>query len=157
MRCRIAGLLTGLTLALAGPAIAEEVSTAGEAAEETPLARVVTSDNLPHECLAPIVITRVDGKRQAVPSQGFSMVAGPHRLNGRAVLDTEKCRPLEMDQYIPPATDLSMDFATGTTYHIAYDRSHLDSSQWRLVVWKVEQEPVLGAGDKPLANPESVQ
>ncbi len=154
---RTAGLFTGFALALAGPVLAKEVFTAGQAMEDTPMARVVTLDRLPHECLAPVAISRIDGESRAVPAQGFLIEAGLHRINGRAVLDMAKCRPLETDQRIPPAADLAMDFKAGHVYYIAYDRSHTDSTEWRLVVWKVEQISADGSADSLLTNPDSVQ
>jgi len=145
-----AGLL--ITLVLAYPVMAEDDLMAGEAAEVTPLARVVTGDSLPHDCLAPVVIDQLDGEDRALPAQGFSIEPGLHRLNGKALLDSKKCRPLEADLYIPPAADLSMEFITGNIYYIAYDRSHPEAAEWRLVVWKVEQEDVSGSLDQPAAD-----
>lgn len=145
-----AGLL--ITLVLAYPVMAEDDLMAGEAAEVTPLARVVTGDSLPHDCLAPVVIDRLDGEDRALPAQGFSIEAGWHSLNGNALLDTKKCQPLEVDQYIPPAADLSMEFVAGKIYYIAYDRSYPDSGEWHLVVWKVESEAVAESQDQAAAG-----
>jgi len=149
---KTAGLLATFSLALAGPVMAEEVLIEGEVVEETPLARVVTGGPLPFECLAPVVIDRLDGEDRAFPSQGFSIEAGSHRLNGKALLDSKKCQPLEVDQYIPPAADLLMEFVAGNIYYIAYDRSHPDTGEWRLVVWKVEQQAATEPEDQPPAG-----
>ncbi|MCW8926708.1 MAG: hypothetical protein OQJ84_10640 [Xanthomonadales bacterium] len=146
------GVLAIFSLVLAGPVTAEEVSIDGEVVDETPLARVVTGDPSPFECLAPVVIDRFDGEDRAFPAQGFSIEAGLHHLNGKALLDTKKCRPLEADQYIPPAADLSMEFVAGNIYYIAYDRSHPDTREWRLVVWKVEQQVTTEPEGQPAAG-----
>ncbi len=121
------------------------------------MARVVTGGPMPHECLAPVVIDRIDGEDRALPSRGFAIEAGTHRLNGKALLDMEACRPLEVDAHIPTAGDLSMDFEAGHIYYVAYDRSHPDAAEWRLVVWKVEQETAVEPEDQPAAEPDSLQ
>lgn len=139
-------------LSLTGPVMAEDVLQAGEVVEEAPPARVVTGAPLPHDCLAPVVIDRLDGEDRALPARGFSIEPGLHRLNGKALLDSKKCRPLEADLFIPPAADLSMEFVAGNIYYIAYDRSHPDAAEWRLVVWKVEQEAVSGSLDQPASG-----
>jgi len=84
---------------------------------------------------------------QAVPAQGFSIEPGFHSLNGRALLDTSKCRPLDTRQYMPPADDLVLEFETGKSYYIAFDRSYQNPNHWRLVVWKEEQAPVEPSGN----------
>lgn len=101
-------------------------------------ARVVTGEKSPDECLAPVAITHIDGTQYPVSARGFSIEPGRHYLNGKAVLDTGKCWPLETSQYIPSATDLEVDLEAGKAYYLAYDRSHPDPAQWGLVVWKVE-------------------
>lgn len=145
--------MAGLALVLAGPLVAEQGSMSDAALEPAALARVVTGEPLPHECLAPVVIDRIDGEHRALPSRGFRIEAGLHGLNGRALLDTQQCWPLDADQRVPTAADLSMEFVAGRVYHLAYDRSHPDAGEWRLVVWKVEAEPVIEAGDLPSAEP----
>ena len=142
----------GLLLVLAGQAGAEEPVVAGQVEAEDPaeltrMASVVTGGRLPDECLASVEITRIDGVDQAVPAQGFNIEAGFHSLNGRALLDTSKCRPLDTRQYIPPADDLVMEFEPDKSYYIAFDRSYQDPDHWRLVVWKEEQIPVESSGN----------
>lgn len=138
---RTAGLL--VALAAAAPLLAKEPLVVDAALEEIPLVTVVTAEPLPHECLAPVIINRIDGENNAQPAQGFSLQAGVHSLNGKALLDTGKCRPIEADLYVPSAADLVMEFVAGNIYYLAYDRSYPDASQWRLVVWKVEAEEVV--------------
>jgi len=103
------------------------------------MARVVTEYGGLEECLASVEITRVDGVKQVVPAHGFQIESGVHSLNGRAILDTTKCKPLNGNQKIPGAVDLLVNFEAGNTYYIAYDRSHPSIDEWKLVVWKVEQ------------------
>jgi len=132
-----------MVVLLAGAAWAEEPVSLTGLVEDAPTVRVVTTGRLPDECLAPVEITRIDGMRQAVSAQGFIIEPGLHRLNGRAVLDTTRCWPLDKDQHIPPAADLEVDFEAGKVYYLAYDRNHPDVNRWQLVVWKVEQLPLL--------------
>ena len=102
------------------------------------VARVVTQNDLPSDCLAPVAINRIDGEMRALPARGFEIESGVHTVNGRATLDTTKCRPIGGDQQIGSAPDLEVNFEAGRIYYIAYDRSSPDTDEWQLVVWKVE-------------------
>lgn len=102
------------------------------------MATVVTDSDLPSECLAPVVITIIDGVKQAVPGKGFLIAPGVHSINGKATLDTSKCRRPGSDLEISRAADLVVNFEAGRTYYIAYDRSAQNSAEWKLLVWKVE-------------------
>jgi len=115
------------------------VSTAMAEQTADEMARVVTGAGLESECLAPLLVTRIDGVKRVMPAPGFLIEPGVHTINGRALLDTTKCRPLADDQKIATAPDLEVNFETGNIYYIAYDRSHPDTAEWKLVVWKVEQ------------------
>lgn len=132
-----------MVILLAGAARAEEPVSLTGFVEDVPTVKVVTTGRKGDECLAPIEITRIDGMRQAVSAQGFMIEPGLHRLNGRVLLDTTRCWPLDENQHIPPAADLEVDFEVGKVYYLAYDRSHPDANRWQLVVWKVEQGPLL--------------
>ena len=101
-------------------------------------ANVVTQNDLPSECLAPVAINRIDGEIMALSARGFTIEAGIHAINGRATLDTRKCQPLDGDQQIGTTPDLELNFETGRIYYIAYDRSSPNTDEWQLVVWKVE-------------------
>lgn len=139
---------------------AEESLQLSPITEGTRTVRVVTPVRLPDECLAPVEITRIDGEHQAVPARGFMIEPGLHRLNGRAVLDATRCWPMDENLYIPPAGDLEVDFEVGKVYYLAYDRNHPDVNRWQLVVWKVEQIPLLQPdpdGVSILPEPGSVQ
>jgi hypothetical protein len=101
-------------------------------------ANVVTQNDLPSECLAPVAINRIDGEIRALSARGFTIEAGIHAINGRATLDTRKCQPLVGDQQIGTTPDLELNFEAGRIYYIAYDRSSPNTDDWQLVVWKVE-------------------
>ena len=115
------------------------VSTASAEPTADEMARVVTGAGLPSECLAPLLVTRIDGVKRVMPAPGFLIEPGVHTINGRALLDTKKCQPLGDDQQIATALDLEVNFETGKIYYIAYDRSHPGTAEWKLVVWRVEQ------------------
>jgi len=135
-----------MVLLLAGIARAQEPVEPGGLSEDTRTVRVITTERLPDDCLAPVETTHIDGVRQAVPTRGFMIEPGLHHLNGRAVLDTTRCWPMDENQHVPPAADLVVDFEEGKVYYLAYDRNHPDVNRWQLVVWKVEQAPLLQPG-----------
>lgn len=128
---------------------------------EVVMAKVVTGDSFGEDCLAPVTINTIDGIKQAMPESGFLIEPGFHTVNGRAVLDLSKCRPLDGGLAINRAPDLEVYFEPGNTYYIAYDRSPLSTVEWKLIVWKVEQEalveePDMQGGEQPPAEPEQV-
>ncbi len=104
------------------------------------MAKVVTRQGQPTDCLAPVAVTRIDGVREIVAAHGFLIEPGVHTLNGRVTLDTTKCHPAESDQLIGSTDDLEVNFEAGKVYYIAYDRNPLNTDERRLVVWKVEPD-----------------
>lgn len=103
------------------------------------MARLVTESPLPSDCLAPVVINRIDGAGLVAPGKGFLLEPGIHAINGLAILDTTKCQHLEGELEITNTADLEVNFEAGKTYYIAYDRTSPNPGDWKLVVWKVEQ------------------
>lgn len=104
------------------------------------MAKIVTDNGIPGDCLAPIAITRVDGEKRTVPAKGFSIEPGVHTLNGRAVLDTTHCPLVDRTQRVSTVPDLEVILAAGNTYYIGYDHKSPDTADWKLVVWKVEED-----------------
>lgn len=105
---------------------------------EYQMARIISGQSLPEDCLAAVAINRVDGQPRVVPAQGFLIEPGAHTLNGLATLDLTYCSIAGDDRQINTAADLEYDFEAGTTYYIGYyHKSHI-SDERRLVVWKVE-------------------
>jgi hypothetical protein len=120
----------------------EDILTADDIQTIDERVRVVTELDQQNECLAPLIINRIDGLKRTMPAAGFLIETGLHTLNGQAILDTTKCRPLDDIQHIARADDLEVDFEAGKTYYVAYDRSHQSVDEWKLIVWKVELVPV---------------
>ena len=104
------------------------------------MAKIVTDNGSPEDCLAPIAITRVDGEIQTVAAKGFSIEWGVHTINGRAMMDTTHCPLVDRALRISTAPDLEVFFAAGNTYYIGYDHRSSDTADWKLVVWKVEED-----------------
>jgi len=102
------------------------------------MAKVVSLYDQTPDCLAPVVISRIDGERQTVPARGFLIEPGIHWLNGSVTLDTTRCHPAQGDQQIGSTEDLAVYFEAGKVYYVAYDRRPLNADERRLVVWKVD-------------------
>jgi hypothetical protein len=102
------------------------------------MARVVTGRGRPAECLAPVAVTRIDGRPRAVPAQGFLIEPGVHAFNGRATLDTANCPLAGANPYIGSAADLEVELVAGSTYYIGFYHQPADTTEWKLVVWRVE-------------------
>jgi len=106
------------------------------------MARVVTDQGRPAECLAPLAVTRIDGQARVVSAKGFLIAPGRHTLNGRATLDLSYCPPGDPDLVIGSVADLEVDFKAGDTYFIGYYHPPGKLDEWKLVVWNIESIPV---------------
>lgn len=103
------------------------------------MARIISDQSQPEDCLAAVAINRIDGEARVLPAQGFLIEPGIHSLNGLATLDITHCSIAGDDRQINTAADLEHDFEAGMTYWVGYyHRSHI-SDERRLVVWKVER------------------
>jgi len=137
-------LMWALILAALPVAAEQSLDQPGDQPPDQPIyemARVVTGNSHQDECLADVVINKVDGERSMMPEPGFEIEPGIHSINGQVILDTTKCRPLDDNQQLIGAVDLEVNFEAGKTYYIAYDRGHQSAEEWKLIVWKVEQAP----------------
>lgn len=139
-------LLLSLVLSLQ-PVFAQPDDMSGESLDngvddglaEHQMARIISDQSRPEECLAAVAVNRVDGQPLVVPAQGFLIEPGIHTLNGLATLDLTHCSIAGDDRQISTAADLEYDFEAGITYYIGYyHKSHI-SDERRLVVWKLER------------------
>lgn len=118
-----------------GEAIVQPLSS-GLASSE--MATVLTGKGRPAECLAPLEVTRVDGRPAVVPAQGFLIAPGVHTLNGRATLDLSYCPLGDPGLRIGNVADLEVDFEAGNTYYIGFYHPPDKLDDWKLVVWNIE-------------------
>lgn len=110
-------------------------------AEDPTTARIVTYKSNPVKCIAPIVVSVVDGRLRQLPEMGFKIEPGEHSLHGRATVDLRNCQPIETNSRkpvnVPP---LDWFFEPGKVYYVGLDYSPRNREDWRIVVWKVEYE-----------------
>jgi hypothetical protein len=101
------------------------------------MARIITQNEKPPQCLSRVHIQRIDGELVNVHPSGFEIEAGKHTMNGRAMVNTTFCRRISgrTSEGIP---DLEAEFEAGKTYYVGLDHSSKSSNDWRLVIWKVE-------------------
>jgi hypothetical protein len=105
---------------------------------EVEMARVISNQSRPEDCLAAVAINRVDGEPRVFPAQGFLIEPGLHSINGLATLDITHCSIDDKERQISTTADLEHIFEPGMTYYIGfYHRSQI-SDERRLVVWKTE-------------------
>lgn len=105
------------------------------------MARVVTNNTRPADCLAAVAINRIDGEKRVVSEQGFLIEPGVHTLNGKAILDMSNCPITDRRLQISSAPDLEVNFELGFTYYIGYYHKPADTEEWQLVVWNIETNP----------------
>ena len=158
MQCAFKGLMTGMLLMAALPALSQtgtgeqtlvlplsaQLAAAKESDTElnvNEMARVLTSRGRPAECLAPIVVNKIDGEKRVVSALGFLIEPGVHTINGRAILDMTNCPLVESNPAINTAEDLEVNFEPGATYHIGYFHAPANTQEWKLVVWHIEKSP----------------
>lgn len=103
------------------------------------MARVITSEGRPAQCLAPLAVNRIDGEKRTVSAFGFLIAPGVHTINGQALLDLTNCPLNDSNLTISSAADLEVDFEPGTTYYIGYYHEPVNNEEWKLVVWHIEK------------------
>jgi len=126
-----------ITLLILTLALAVQPVTAGLV--NCDMASVVTLNSQLEECLATVAINRIDGEVRAVSAQGFLIEPGTHTVNGRVTLDTSKCHSSWDNLQLDSSPGLEINFEAGRTYYIAYDHQSPEPSEWRLIIWKVDQ------------------
>lgn len=105
------------------------------------MARVVTHTGRPADCIAPIMVTRIDGENATVSAKSFMIEPGTHSLNGKAMLDLGSCPITDSYFQMNPAEDLEVNFELGFTYYIGYYHKPENPDEWQLVVWNIETNP----------------
>jgi len=142
------------------PLLAVALATQSLAADlvNCDMARVVTQDVHLEECLAPVIINRIDGEIRALPARGFLLEPGIHTVNGRVTLDTTKCHSAWGNVQLGSSPGLEVNFEAGRTYHLAYDHESVSTDGWRLIIWKVDQpcslyQACLPASEAPADTP----
>lgn len=113
------------------------------------MAKVVTHVARPEDCLAAIMVNRIDGEKRLVSAREFVIEPGVHTISGKAILDTTHCPITDPRLQVPSAPDLEMNFEIGNTYYIGYFHKSENTEEWQLVVWNVETNPP-GLGTAPL-------
>ncbi len=106
-------------------------------ADKTGKAQIITQSERPARCISRVVIDEIDGRLSNVSGQGFTLDAGTHSLNGRAIINITNCPAVRgRNSYVVP--DLEAEFEAGKTYYIGLDHSSKNKEEWRLVIWKTE-------------------
>ena len=141
-------LLTGLLALVTLPVLAQMAENTqtlvvplSSAPTDIEMARVLTSQGRPAECLAPVSVNRIDGEARVVSAKGFLIEPGIHTINGKAKLDITHCPLIDSNLMMGRAADLEVDFEAGGTYHIGYYHAPADPKEWKLVVWHIEGNP----------------
>jgi hypothetical protein len=105
------------------------------------MAKVVTHVARPEDCLAAIMVNRIDGEKKLVSAREFVIEPGVHTINGKAILDTTHCPITDPRLQIPSAPDLEFNFEIGSTYYVGYFHKSENTEEWQLVVWNIETNP----------------
>ena len=100
--------------------------------------RVITSHSQASQCIAPVRVTRIDGREATVQRMGFNIEPGRHPISGSARIDTSACPTIGRVNNPPRAQPLEADFELGKVYYLGYDHSSPDRNDWKIVIWKVE-------------------
>ena len=104
------------------------------------MARIVTQDTRPEECISRVAIQKIDGEEKFVPAEGFKLKPGRHTLSGTVALDTRYCLDTERLRgvRIEAIAPLEADFEAGKTYFVGFDHQSTDPAQWGYVIWQIE-------------------
>jgi hypothetical protein len=109
-------------------------------AGETGKVQVVTSFNQAAQCISPVHIKKIDGKEATVQRMGFTLEPGKHTLSGSAVINLSNCPAVGSTTRHHAAGPLEAVFEPGKVYYVGYDHSSADRNDWKIVIWKVEDE-----------------
>ncbi len=101
------------------------------------MARIVTQNAKPADCISRVAIRTINGKEKFVSPQGFDLEPGRYTLNGTVALDTTFCKVVRGNENTRPEP-LEAEFEAGKTYYIGFDHSSPTRAEWSLVIWKVE-------------------
>ena len=105
------------------------------------MAKVVTHVARPEDCLAAVMVNRIDGEKTEVSAREFVIEPGVHTLNGKAILDTTHCPLTDPRLQVPSTPDLAVNLEVGNTYYIGYFHESDNTDEWQLVVWNIETNP----------------
>jgi len=101
-------------------------------------AKVITSFEKPSECLSAVHVNKIDGKEVKVQKLGFDIEPGAHSLSGRAIVNTSFCKAMGNGMTREAMEPVEANFEAGKTYYLGYDHSSPHRKDWKLVIWKVE-------------------
>ena len=125
-------VLVALSLLLAAPLTL--------VADEGGIAKIVTSMSNRAQCISPVHIKRIDGKEVAVNPGGFELEPGRHVMSGSTLIDTSACPVLGRAKPNDNTPPLEADFEAGKTYWVGFDHKSRDRSEWKYVIWKVQDK-----------------
>lgn len=103
-------------------------------------AMIITSGEKPSECLSAIEVNKIDGKEAKVQKLGFSIEPGVHSISGRAIVNTSYCKAMGNGMTRKAIEPVEANFEAGKTYYLGYDHSAPHRKDWKLVIWKVEDQ-----------------
>lgn len=123
---------------------AQEAQQAEEA-EQAETAMVFASEGALQRCMLPVVVTSIDGEEVTEGSDSFELEAGSHTITGYGYGDASQCATFSGDDGLPvPGEDarvgestLKLDLEAGKKYFLGIDVRSKDTSNWKLVVWKL--------------------
>jgi hypothetical protein len=109
----------------------------GANAGSADMARIVTQNVKPADCISRVAIRQINGEEKFVSPQGFELEPGRYTMSGTVALDTSYCKAPQRRSPInvPP---LEAEFEAGKTYYIGFDHSSTNREEWHYVIWKVE-------------------
>ncbi len=113
------------------------LSPLGAMAGPDDMARIVTQNVKPADCISRVAIRQINGEEKFVSPQGFDLEPGHYTLAGTVALDTSYCKAPQRRSPIN-APPLEAEFEAGKTYYIGFDHSSTNREEWRYVIWKVE-------------------
>jgi hypothetical protein len=109
-------------------------------AEDVTKAQIVTSGEKPSQCISAVHVNQIDGKEVKVQPLGFEIDPGTHKIGARALINTSFCKPVGLAQGNNPTEPIEANFEAGKTYYLGFDHSASNRKDWKLVIWKVEDE-----------------
>jgi len=114
---------------LAGQATAEPLEGVG---------RLITSVGKLASCIFPVEVSRIDGKNVSPGRQMFTLSAGVHTIEARAVVDVGICVHIKRSASRAKIGPITIQIETGKDYYLGLNVNATRRKDWKLEVWRVK-------------------
>lgn len=105
-----------------------------------PHGRVILSDESRVSEFYPVVIDEINGKRITPRRGSINLAPGTYTLGGVAAVPIPVTRTVISNRTRSDGEPLTVEIKEGHTYFVGLDAKSTRTSEWKMVVWKLETD-----------------